>query len=750
MFRQLILVLLLVSFLGCGGSEGEPSPGEGGDSGSGGSAASGGGGGSGGTAASGGDGGSSGVAGQAGTAGSGATAGNGGTGGTATGGTAGSGGTNVVPITPAPTTMKDSLDLGDSVVFTFDKAMPCGQYWNGDWFVLNESGSGGFKITGVTPDSVKRSSGGESGTRMHGLMLDPIINRTSYTDRASQGFDAAGSGNWMDRHTRYDETLNVNPNLGGDISFAAGQEGSLYKALSDPNPTNTSRSCYRKFFILTVVNEVPPEDAFRPSPDGEVKSKRSIATLEQLDLVSHPTVTLAELPELSLANTKRYLTGPFCSMCLGSRPNTSLYGREQTFDKDDPLYSAVFGKAVNAAYAYIMDSRTPSEDRREIMAKMAQIGLDAMQAGAHFARFEYSPNHNYESFVGCIDLAAVVLDNPDVRTTYDKCVSNDIFHERILKEGKTPDENGGNPGTGTKTSIRFIDATDIWWRTPPEGLQSPDNMDKPIQTPFIADQEWGDSGTFTGGHIGMPFRTGSGSPNGGYHSNINMSYTRLGWITGMTRVLTANFNSPGRQGFEVANPVAIAVMDRYARYMKGHHEGKWSLEGGPQFVDGNWTIWEPFLLDLFEKTRGHYATEVPVWIGRPEQPFPPILSKPADSQMKIQFLSVRVSNDGALTSAQYRIRRIKSSNVSGSWQQNAELRQRVFYNDPPTPWGNPVAIAPDAQQVTVTGLASGIWQVQWRLGNAQGWGPWSTNCGFTANEEAAYGLPAGPRAVILL
>jgi hypothetical protein len=229
-----------------------------------------------------------------------------------------------------------------------------------------------------------------------------------------------------------------------------------------------------------------------------------------------------------------------------------------------------------------------------------------------------------------------------------------------------------------------------------------------------------------------------------------MSYTRLGWVTTPNQGLVACYDSPTRNGVDVANPILCAVMDRYARYFQGHHDGRWSLEGTPQFVDKNWTIWDAYLLDLYNKTRAAYVADVPVWKGRPEQPFPPLVSKPGAGQLRIQFLDVRVSNDGPLTGAQYRIRRVKSSNVSGSWQQNTELRERVFYNTPKTPWGDPVDVAADVKTVTLDGLATGIWQVQWRLRNARGWGPWSTNCGWAGDERASAGLPAGPRAVILI
>lgn len=655
------------------------------------------------------------------------------------------------PEQEAPVTSRSSVTLSALAGFTTTAAREMGQYADGSWFVYNPAGGPGVAFNSVTPNSVNRATGDQSGRRMHGLMRDPIINRTSYQDRSDQGFDAAGSGNWMGRHTRYNEGLNVNPNLKGNIVFAPGEEGCLYKAVSEIDPTNASRSCYREFHIITVVKQKPAAGAFRPSPDRDVKSKASIANVSQLDAVTHPIVTLAKLPPFSIAQTKRYLTGPFMSPALGARPNTSLYGRLQTFDKNDPLYSAVFGQAVNAAHCYIMDSRTSPADRLDLLVKMCQIGLDLMQAGANFDRFEYAPTHNFQSFVALIELAAVCLDNPQVRAVHAQCVANDIFHEKQLRQGNNPNVNGGVPGTSGKTSLRIIDASDIFWRTPPEGLQAPDNMNKPIQTPFIGNQEFGQT-PYSGGHIGYPFGTGSGTPNGGYHSNINMSYRRLSWVTVCAMASVACYNSPARTGVSVINDLTCFVNDRHARYMAGHFGNQWSLEGTPQFVNKNWTIWEESWLDLYNKTRSSYAAAAPVWLGPPEQPFPPLVSKPGAGQLRMQFLSVRVSNDGPLTGAQYRIRRVKTSNVSGSWQQNPELRQLVFYNN--APWNAPVDVATNVGTITLSGLAGGIWQVQWRLrnGNAMhgGWGPWSTNCGYAGDERAGSGWPVGPRGVILL
>jgi hypothetical protein len=91
---------------------------------------------------------------------------------------------------------------------------------------------------------------------------------------------------------------------------------------------------------------------------------------------------------------------------------------------------------------------------------------------------------------------------------------------------------------------------------------------------------------------------------------------------------------------------------------------------------------------------------------------------------------------------------VKSSNVSGSWQTSTELENLIFYNT--TAWQAPVSMSTTATTITVSGLATGIWQAQWRLQNASGWGPWSTNVKRNGDGSASDGWPAGPRGVILI
>jgi hypothetical protein len=397
-----------------------------------------------------------------------------------------------------------------------------------------------------------------------------------------------------------------------------------------------------------------------------------------------------------------------------------------------------------------MNNATTPQDRRTIMALMCQIGLDIIQANTT-DRFEYSPAHSYSPWISLFDFAETCLDNAAVRAAAALARSRDRLHEREIKQGGSPNQNGGNPGTSGKSSLRFIDASDMWFRTPPEGLQSDVNLNKPTQTPFVPDQEWGTGGPYTGGHIGMPFRTGSGSPNGGYHSNPNMSYTRLGMANTVVQALVGAYSVPTMSGVTVANPIEIQYCDRIGRYMAAHHDPNdpCTLEGGPEWVDGNWTVWDRYVLQIWQHARPLMASQVPIWVGQPEQPFPPLVTSPSSGRLRVVMLPTQIANGTPITRREFRYRRVLSTNPSNKTTspvagQNESLRDAIFYN-PDTPW---TAWQQFSGEANPQGLQSGFYQVQVRQVSAAGASAPSTNCPWRFDCASAYGLPAGPRAVV--
>jgi len=132
--------------------------------------------------------------------------------------------------------MKSSISR-HGLTWTFDKQYQCGQYVNGDWWVM-----GPVKVTAISPTP----SGG-----MHGSMVNP----TQMT--AIQAYDSR-----MGR-TTYNASLLVK----APVTLNA--KTSLISTISHPEAG--ARPQMKAAAVLTVVGSEPPADAFRPPYVGTKK-----------------------------------------------------------------------------------------------------------------------------------------------------------------------------------------------------------------------------------------------------------------------------------------------------------------------------------------------------------------------------------------------------------------------------------------------------------------------------------------------
>jgi hypothetical protein len=150
-----------------------------------------------------------------------------------------------------PVTMRTSITFESGCTVTFSKAMPCGRYWDGSWFVHNSSGSGGFAITGWTPNSTTRGNG----TRRNGLVRNP--------DRLDNGWD-----NWQIGRRVELDGLHRQPR---PLPFSSGQHGfrganeeaSVLKAIGID--TNYARTIsWRPWYSADRKNPLPHGRSKRP------------------------------------------------------------------------------------------------------------------------------------------------------------------------------------------------------------------------------------------------------------------------------------------------------------------------------------------------------------------------------------------------------------------------------------------------------------------------------------------------------
>jgi hypothetical protein len=138
--------------------------------------------------------------------------------------------------------------------WTFSRPHACGQYVQGDWWVV-----GPVEVIGVSPPS-------QSGARVaNGSMVNPKAGPQV------QGYDSAMYGEGH-AQGRYDAALNAALDVSPQAPLIVPAGSSIVSTISEEEPG--ARPGLRSAAILTVVDAPPPEGAFRPPYCGADKSPK--------------------------------------------------------------------------------------------------------------------------------------------------------------------------------------------------------------------------------------------------------------------------------------------------------------------------------------------------------------------------------------------------------------------------------------------------------------------------------------------
>ncbi len=249
---------------------------------------------------------------------------------------------------PAPTTATTVTQSG--VSWTFASARPVGQFVNGDWWAV-----GPVTIVGITP-GLQVSGGRTTG----GSMLNPLPRadgRQAYDSKLYDPFlgDETGSPRWR-------------PEMGVALPPTI-TTGSLISTTPQIGSAGTQLSALRTAAVLTVIDAVPPPDAFRPPYAGTDKTVRYRAT----DI-------LAALPSLTAAPgapSVDSVLAPFrASLFLDHFPNWTSRYMHPTEGLGD--YYQTFTAQIGTA-ALLACSDIPDDQKRACTIVVAQLGIDNMR-----------------------------------------------------------------------------------------------------------------------------------------------------------------------------------------------------------------------------------------------------------------------------------------------------------------------------------------------------------------------------------
>ena len=234
------------------------------------------------------------------------------------------------------------------VTWTFDKIVPCGQFVNGDYYVL-----GPVTVTDITPKP-------ENGRNGSALNPPPNADKSGYDSRLETG--------------RYDPAMRaalpvkMKP---GDMlvsSVSAAVVGEIQNWLKK----TASHSPIKSYSVLTCLAAAPPQDAFRPSyADGYSKEQKLYLAKdlkrELLPRLAYgKNIFKVEKGKLSL----KELEDRFIRTWLDI-----LFFEYDTPVEYMPGYPAETARAVGIATLALMTD-LQSEEKEKLLLGVVQYGID--------------------------------------------------------------------------------------------------------------------------------------------------------------------------------------------------------------------------------------------------------------------------------------------------------------------------------------------------------------------------------------
>ncbi|MBL9078282.1 MAG: hypothetical protein JNL08_12300 [Planctomycetes bacterium] len=241
------------------------------------------------------------------------------------------------------------------ITWQFDRPYHCGQFCNGDWWVI-----GPVTVTSITPGTAT-----VSGRVINGSMVNPGIDgQHGYDSTLYAGYDNAKFKPWL--------------NVAATMPLLIQPSSSLISTISQIGPApNGGVSQLRTAAVLTVLGTVPPADAFRPPYSGTDKTIRH----RESDL---DYTTLASLAPASGAPSLTATADGFARVWLDHCAN--WISRYMHPVENMPDYYRSF-TALTGTAGLLLNSNFTNAQKRDLLVRFVQVGIDHygnMQNGARW------------------------------------------------------------------------------------------------------------------------------------------------------------------------------------------------------------------------------------------------------------------------------------------------------------------------------------------------------------------------------
>ncbi|MFN3243566.1 MAG: hypothetical protein ACE37K_18825 [Planctomycetota bacterium] len=234
----------------------------------------------------------------------------------------------------------------NGISWTFARPARCGRYVNGDWWVV-----GPVDVVAIKPESLR------DGSRVrHGSMVNPS------PAALTQGYDNAMFGDGAGG--RYSDAANAALGVSRQQPLSLRPGSSLVSTVS--HPTAGQLPQLDRCAVLTVVDEPPSADAFRPPYCGT--DKRARWSADALDLTR-----FARLEPVPGAPSIGELVARFEQTWLDHLPGFT--GRYLHPRENMPDYGRDIADLVSTG-ALALHLELPSDDKRALLIAMVQVGID--------------------------------------------------------------------------------------------------------------------------------------------------------------------------------------------------------------------------------------------------------------------------------------------------------------------------------------------------------------------------------------
>ena len=311
------------------------------------------------------------------------------------------------------------------ITWTFDQAMPCGQFVNGDWYVV-----GGANVIAISPAPTPGRDGSV-------LNLTTNAGKTGFDDRLEAG--------------RYDASYDVYPTVSLTPGDALISSVSVETVGTIPNmlrPADHSANPIQTAAILTCMAAEVPADTFRPSYcDRDHSNLYQAGDLQRSLLPNLPRdgITMRhEMGSLSMSIATDWFQRPWV--------DTITYGFAAPME-NMPVYGREVARAAGIGSLMLCTDYSQAE-KEQLLVNMVQVGIDLWgiaEAGGHPGWYAHGGHNSGRkwliSFAGMMlgdaNMAAPSQTYPDLalqedmQTMYDNCWTgaNTVYAGHFGSEG---------------------------------------------------------------------------------------------------------------------------------------------------------------------------------------------------------------------------------------------------------------------------------------------------------------------------